>query len=151
MSLLLSCCILSTLLNLDTFLCHSATGRYVDGSEFNVEIWPCHKSTLDNDPGHFLKRATIQSVIMTRVTIEPRIVTLSLFNVKSCNGFEYSTLNHDPRLQVYVETYSGVESQRVSMVFVKNSTWNCDLSSLPSRWYFCRPKLQKSKNVQVRS
>ena len=60
---LLSCWILITLLNIDTiFLSRNSTGRrYVDGSEFNVDLWPGvkiprwimtpgHKSTLNCDP-----------------------------------------------------------------------------------------------------
>ena len=38
---LLSCWILSTLLNVDTFLSRNFTGiRYVDGSDFHVKLWP---------------------------------------------------------------------------------------------------------------
>ena len=120
---LLSCWILITLLNFDTFLSRNSTGRrYEDGSEFHVELWPRVKiprwimtpgqnSTLNCDPN-------------------PRLQ----FNLGHT-----STWNQDPVAQFNVESRPGVTIQREILIRVtiqrwvmtrgNNSTWNYDPGS----------------------
>ena len=120
---LLSYWILITLLNFDTFLSHNSTGRrYVDGSEFHVELWPRVKiprwimtpgqnSTLNCDPN-------------------PRLQ----FNLG-----QNSTWNQDPVSQFNVESRPGVTILRKILVRVTiqrgimtrgyNSTLSYDLGS----------------------
>ena len=101
---LLSCWILITLLNFDSFLSRNSTGRgYVDGSEFNVELWPWFK---------------IPHWIVTRFKI-PRLIMTPGQN---------STLNSDsnPRSKFHVESWFGVTFQRGIKTRGYNSTWNHD-------------------------
>ena len=130
---LLSCWILITLLNSDTFLSRNSTGRrYIHGSEFHVELWPWvkiprwimtpgHNSTLNCDPNprsqfnlgsQFNVKSrpgvTIQHGIMTRVKIQREILIRSQFNV---------------------ESWPGVTIQRWVMTRGHNSTWNYDPGS----------------------
>ena len=122
---LLSCWILITLLNFDTFLSRNSTGgRYVDGSEFHVELWPRVKiprwimtpgqnSTLNCDPNPTLQ-----------------------FNVG-----HNSMWNQDSVSQFNVESRPGVTIQRWVMTLGHNSTWNYDPGSKfyvelwPGSWF----------------
>ena len=95
---LLSCWILIALLNFDTFLSHNSTGRkYVDGSEFHVELWPQVKiphwimipgqnSTLNCDPN---RRSQFNVELWFGVTIQRGIQTWG----------HYSMWNQDPGSQ----------------------------------------------------
>ena len=120
---LLSCWILITLLNSDTFLSRNSTGRrYVDGSEFHVELWP---------------RVKIPRWIMTRVRITHWIVIpIPGHNLTWDHN---STWNHDPGSQFNVKSWPGslfnVESwprvtiQHWVMTRGHNTTWNYDPGS----------------------
>ena len=133
-----SCWILIAPLNFDTLLSRNSTGRrYVDGSEFHVELWPRVKIprwivTLDQNftlkcdpdlgsqfnvklwPGVIFQRG-----IMTRVTIQHRILTRG----------QNSTWNHDPGSVFNVKSWPGVTIQRGIMTRGHNSTWKHDPGS----------------------
>ena len=135
---LLSCWILITLLNFDTFLSRNSTGRtYVDGSEFHVELWPRVKiprwimtlgqnSTLDCDPN---TRWQLNVESWLGVTIQRWIETWGLT----------STWNQDPGSQFNMELWAGVTFQRgiLTRVTIQRgiltrghiSTWNADPGS----------------------
>ena len=119
---LLSCWILITLLNFDTILTRNSTGkRYVDGSEFHVELWPGVKiprwiltpgqnSTLNYDPGSEFHielwsqaQVTIQRLIMTRGHNSTWNSDLgSYFNMESRPGvtFQRGIMTRDPNFNV---------------------------------------------------
>ena len=138
---LLSCWILIMLLNFDTFLsCNSTDRRYVDGSEFHVELWlrvtnprwimtPGQNSTLncDSNPrSQFNLGSQFNVESRPGVTIQRGIMTRG----------HNSTWNHDRRSQFNVELCPGVTIQRGIMTpgqnFIVNydpghsSTLNCD-------------------------
>ena len=135
---LLSCWILITLLNFDTILSRNSTvRRYVDGSEFHVELWPGVKiprwiltpgqnSTLNYDPGSEFHielwsqaQVTIPRLIVNRgsqfnAEFRPRVIFQCGIKTR-CN---FSTWNHDP--------------DRISTWNLdpgNNSTWNHDPGS----------------------
>ena len=133
-----SCWILIAPLNFDTLLSRNSTGRrYVDGSEFHVELWPRVKIprwivtldqnfTLKIDPDlgsqfnvKLGPEVIIQRGIMTRVMFPRWIVTPG----------QNSTWNHDPGSQFNVELWPGVTIQRGNMTRGHNSTWNSDPGS----------------------
>ena len=107
---LLSCWILITLLNFDTFWSHNSTGRrYEDGSEFHVELLPRVKiprwiktpgqnSTLNCDPN---PRLQFKVDSWVGVTIQHWIQTWG----------HNSTCNQDLGSQFNVESWAGVKFQ----------------------------------------
>ena len=154
-----SCWILIAPLNFDTLLSRNSTGRrYVDGSEFHVELWPRvniprwivtldQNFTLKCDPylgSQFNVKlgpgVIIQRGIMTRghnstLNSDPG----SKFNVESWPGVSIqrgimtwghnSTLNYDPGSQFNVESWPGVTIQRGILTRGHNSTCNSDPGS----------------------
>ena len=134
---LLSCWILITLLNSDTFLSRNSTGRrYIHGSEFHVELWPRVKiplwimtpgqnSTLNCDPNprsqlNFGSQfnvesrpgVTIQRGITTRVTIQREILIRVTIQRGIMTRGHNSTLNYDPGSQFNVELWPRVKISR---------------------------------------
>ena len=123
-----SCWILIAPLNFDTLLSRNSTGRrYVDGSEFHVELWP---------------RVKIPRWIVTldqNFTLKCDPDLGSQFNVKLGPGVkiqrgimtrgQYSTWNHDPESVFNVESWPGVTIRRGNMSRGHNSTWNHDPGS----------------------
>ena len=113
---LLSCWILIVLLNFDTFLSRNSTGRrYVDGSEFHVELWPKvriqhwmvipiagHNSTLNYD-----------SVSQFNVEFRPGVIIQHGIKTQGHNSTwnydpgELSTWNPDPGSWFHVESWTG--------------------------------------------
>ena len=97
-----SCWILITLLNFDTFLSRNSTDRrYVDGSEFHVELWPRVKiSRWIMTPGQ-------NSTLNCDPNPRSQFNLVSQFNVESRPGGHNSTWNHDPGSQFNVKSWSG--------------------------------------------
>ena len=138
---LLSCWILITLLNFDTFLSRNSTGRrYVDGSEFHVELWPLVKiqrwimtpgqnSTFNCDPN-----PRSQFNVGSQFNVESRTGVTMQHGIKD-RGHN-STWNHDPGSQIHVKSWSeslfkveswpGVTIQRWIMTPGQSSILNCD-------------------------
>ena len=140
---LLSCWILITLLNFDTILSRNPTGRrYVDGSEFHVELWPRVKTprwimtpdknfklNCDPNPRSQLPIGS-QFNLESRpgVTIQCENMTRgSQFNVKSWTGSEFN-----------VKLWPEVKIQRWVMTRGHNSTWNYYSRVKISRWIMIR-------------
>ena len=129
-----SCWILIAPLNFDTLLSRNSTGRrYVDGSEFHVELWPRVKiprwivtpgqnSTLNCDPG---SEFHVEMWSRPRVTIQREIRTWG----------HNSTWNHDPRSLIQpVEFWPKIQRGQNSTVELfmtrgQYSTWNHDPGS----------------------
>ena len=134
---LLSCWILITLLNFDTFLSRNSTGRrYVDGSEFPVKLWPRVKiprwimtpgqnSTLNCDPNPRLHinlghNSTWNQDPVSQFNVESRPVDIIpreiLIRVTIQRGImtrgHNSTLSYDPGSQFNVELWSYVQISR---------------------------------------
>ena len=99
---LLSCWIFITLLNFDTFLSRNSTGgRYVDGSELHVQLWP---------------RVKIPSWIMTRVRITHwNVIPIPGHNLTWGHS---STWNQDPGSQFNVKSWPRVTIQREILIRV---------------------------------
>ena len=114
-------------LNFDTFLSRNSTGRrYVDGSEFHVELWP---------------RVKIPRWIMTRVRIPHwNVIPIPGFNLTwvtiqrgrkaRCHNLTWnldpgpnSTWNHDTGSQFNVELWPGVTISRWIMTRVIVPHW----------------------------
>ena len=148
---LLSCWILITLLNFDTFLSRYSTGRRcVDGSEFHVELWlrvkiqrwimtPGQHSTLNCDPNprsQFNSGSQFNVESRPGVTIQHGIMTLgpnTTWNLDPGHNSTWnhdpghnSTWNHDPGSQFNVELWPGVTIQRGIMTPGQNFTLNYD-------------------------
>ena len=145
---LLSCWILITLLNSDTFLNRNSTGRrYIHGSEFHVELWPWVKiprwimtpgqnSTLNCDPNprsqfnlgsqfnvESRPGVTIQSGIMTRVKIQREILIRVTIQRGIMTRGHNSTLSYDPGSQFNVELWPWVKISRWIMTRVIVPNW----------------------------
>ena len=144
-----SCWILIAPLNFETLLSRNSTGRrYVDGSEFHVELWPRVKIprwivTLDQNltlkcdpdlgsqfnvklgPGVIIQRGIMTQGHNSTWNSDPG----SKFNVESWPGGHNSTWNYDSGSQFNVETWPGVTIQRGIMTWGHNSTWNSDPGS----------------------
>ena len=138
---LLSCWILITLLNFDTFLSRNSTGRrYVDGSEFHVELWlrvkiqrwimtPDQNSTLNCDPNprsQFNSGSQLNVESRPGVTIQRGIMTQGPNSTWNLDPGHNSTWNHDPGSQFNVELWPGVTIQRGIMTPGQNFTLNYD-------------------------
>ena len=146
---LLSCWILITLLNFDTILSRNSTGRrYVDGSEFHVELWPGvniprwiltpgQNSTLNYDPGSEIHiklwseaQVTIQRLIMTRGHNSMWNSDLgSYFNVESRPGVTFFNVDSWPGADFQRGILTRVTIQHRIMTRDHISTWNYDPGS----------------------
>ena len=127
---LLSCWILITLLNFDTFLSHNSTDRrYGDGSEFHVELWSRVKiprwimtlgqnSTLNCDPNHRLQFNLGHNSTWNQDPV-------SQFNGESRPGV---TIPREILIRVTIQRgiMTRVTIQRWVMTRGHNSTWNYD-------------------------
>ena len=142
---LLSCWILITLLNFDTFLSRNSTGRrYLDGSEFNVELWPRVKiprwittlgqnSTLNCDP-NTRWQFKVESWLGSQFNVELRPGVLLQRGIKtrghnSTWNFEpgsHFNVESWPGSQFNVELWPGVTFRRGILTPGHNSTWNYD-------------------------
>ena len=143
---LLSCWILITLLNFDTFLSRNSTGRrYVDGSEFHVELWlrvkiqrwimtPGQNSTLNCDPNprsQFYSGSQFNVESRPGVTIQRGIMTQgpnSTWNLdpglnSTWTRGHNSTLSYDPGSQFNVELWPRVKISRWIMTRVIVPHW----------------------------
>ena len=145
---LISCWILITLLNFDTFLSRNSTGRwYEDGSEFHVELWPRVKiprwimtpgqnSTLNCDPNPWLQFnldhiSTWNHDPMSRFNVESRpwvtipreILILFTMQRGIMTQGHNSTLSYDPGSQFNVELWPWVKTSRWIMTQVIVPHW----------------------------
>ena len=141
-----SCWILIAPLNFDTLLSRNSTGRrYVDGSEFHIEMWPRVKIprwivTLDQNftlkcdpdlgsqfnvklgPGVIIQRGIMTRGHNSTWNSDPG----SKFNVESWPGV---SIQRGIMTQFNVELWPGVTIQRGNMTRGHNSTWNHDPGS----------------------
>ena len=139
---LLSCWILITLLNFDTFLSRNSTGRrYADGSKFHVDLWPRVKvprwimtpgqnSTLNFDPDSRSEfnveswiGVTIKRWIQTwdnNLTLNQDLGHNSTWNI---DRGKISTWNLDPGHNSTWKFWPGVTFRRGIMTRGHNSTW----------------------------
>ena len=146
---LLSCWMLITLLNFDTFLSRNSTGRrYVDGSEFHVELWPRVKiprwimdpgqnSTLNCDPnprlqfnlGHnstWNQDPVSQFNVESKpgVTIPREILIRVTIQSRIMTRGHNSTLSYDPGSQFNVELWHWIKIPRWIMTRAIVPHWN---------------------------
>ena len=123
-----SCWILIAPLNFDTLLSRNSTGRrYVDGSEFHVELWPrvkipCWIVTLDQN---FTLKCDPDLGSQFNVKLGPGVLIQRGIMTRGHN----STWNSDPGSKFNVESWPGVSIQRGIMTRGHNSTWNYDPGS----------------------
>ena len=105
-----SCWILIAPLNFDTLLSRNSTGRrYVDGSEFHVELWPRVNIprwivTLDQN---FTLKCDPDLGAQFNVKLGPRVIIQRGIMTRG----QYSKWNHDPGSQFNVESWPGVSIQ----------------------------------------
>ena len=120
-----SCWILIAPLNFYTLLSRNSTGRrYVDGSEFHVELWPRVKIprwilTLDQN---FTLKCDLDLGSQFNVKLGPGVIIQRGIMTRGHN----STWNFDPGSVFNVESWPRVTIQRVIMTRGHNSTWNHD-------------------------
>ena len=158
---LLSCWILITLLNFDTFLSRNSTGRrYVDGSKFHVELWPRVKiprwimtlgqnSTLNRDPyprSQFNLGSQFNVEPRPGLTIQLGIMTQGHNSTFNLDPDHNSTWNHDPGLQFNVELWPRVTIQRGIMTPDQNFTLN--YAPGHSSTLNCDPNTESQMNVE---
>ena len=133
-----SCWILIAPLNFDTLLSRNSTGRrYVDGSEFHVELWPRVKIprwivTLDQN---FTLKCDPDLGSQFNVILGPGVIIQREIMTRGHN----STWHSDPGSKFNVESWPGVSIQRGIMTRVTiqrgimtrghNSTWKHDPGS----------------------
>ena len=158
---LLSCWILITLLNSDTFLSRNSTGRrYIHGSEFHVELWPRVKiprwimtpdqnSTLNCDPNrrsqfHLGSQFNVES--RPGVTIQRGIMTRGHNSTWNLDPGHNSTWNHDPGIIFNVELWPGVTIQRGIMTPGQNFALNYDPGHRPK--FICDRIPRSQLNVE---
>ena len=170
---LLSCWILITLLNFDTFLSRNSTGRrYVEGSEFHVELWPRVKiprwimtpgqnSTLNCDPnprlqfnwGHNLTwnqdPVSLFNVELRPGVTIPREILIRVTIQRGIMAWGHnSTLSYDPGSQFNLEVWPWVKISRWIMTRVIVPHWI--MIKIPGHNWTLNHDLGSQFNVELR-